>query len=61
MELRLRTELRMSMQLRMSLAQDRATKLQRTRNLRLALKRMNQQTRPRLLRGSSALSSGEKA
>ena len=50
MELRLRTELRMSMQLRMSLAQDRATKLQRTRNLRLALKRMNQQTRRRLLR-----------
>jgi len=58
--LRLSKELRMSMRLRMSLAQERAQMLQRIRSLRLALKRMNQQTCRRLLRDSSALSSGEK-
>ncbi len=58
--LRLSKELRMSMRLRMSLAQERAQMLQRTKNLRLRPKRMNQQTRRRPLRGSSALSSGEK-
>ena len=51
--------------LRMSLAQGRATKLQRTRNLRLHRKRIrmfpvNQPTRPRPLRGSSELSSGKR-
>ena len=47
-------------ELRMSLVQERATKLQRTRNLRLLRKRMTQPTRRRPARGSSGLRSGEK-
>ena len=53
----------MSTRLQMSPAQERAQKLQNTRNLRLLRKRMipvNQRTHRRPLPGSSALSSGEK-
>ena len=50
----------MSMQLRLSPVQERAQKLQHTRNLRLPRKRMTQAPRQRPVPGSSGLSSGEK-